>query len=207
MKVPRLHDHGARMLDARFADGAPDWLGPTLRNCSRCGGALVYGPAPGEDRPRHVCTSCGHVTYVNPRLVVTTLPVTDDDELVLIRRGIAPGYGEWAQPGGFLEADETVIQGAIRETREETGLLVEPTAIVGIYSRPQAAIAVVAYEAVIVGGTMAATSESLEVRAFTADGIPWSHLAFDTSLWAVRDWVRPRRPGLDVDRLGIESDR
>jgi ADP-ribose pyrophosphatase YjhB (NUDIX family) len=145
------------------------------------------------------------VTYVNPRLVVTTLPVTAADELVLIRRAIPPGYGSWAQPGGFLEADETVLQGAVRETREETGLEVEPTGIVGIYSRPQAAIVVVAYEAAIVGGTMAATSESLEVRVFGVDDIPWSGFAFDTTIWAVRDWVRPRRPGLDVDRLGTTS--
>jgi ADP-ribose pyrophosphatase YjhB (NUDIX family) len=193
------------MPGARFAEGAPDWLGPSLRNCSHCGGTLVYGPAEGEDRHRHVCTRCGRVTYVNPRLVVTTLPVTADGELVLIRRGIPPGYGDWAQPGGFLEADETVIQGAIRETREETGLLVEPTSIVGLYSRPQAAIVVVAYEAAIVGGSMAVSPESLEVRTFAADSIPWSGLAFDTTLWAVRDWVRPRRPGLDVDRLGTGS--
>jgi ADP-ribose pyrophosphatase YjhB (NUDIX family) len=201
----RLRDPGARMLGARFADGAPDWLEPTLRNCSRCGGPLAYGPVPGEDRHRHVCARCGHVTYVNPRLVVTTLPVTEEDELVLIRRGIPPGYGDWAQPGGFLEADETVIQGAIRETHEETGLLVEPTAIVGIYSRPQAAIVVIAYEAVIVGGAMSATTESLEVVPFPADAIPWSGLAFDTTLWAVRDWARTRLPDLEVDLLGTES--
>ena len=105
-----------------FAEGAPDWLAPALRNCSRCGGRLAYGPVPGEDRQRHCCTECGSVTYVNPRVVVTTLPVTAAGELVLIRRAIPPGYGTWAQPGGFLEADETVIQGAVRETLEETGL-------------------------------------------------------------------------------------
>jgi len=193
------------MHGARFSAGAPDWLEPSLRNCSRCGARLVYGPAPGEDRPRHVCTGCGSVTYVNPRLVVTTLPVTEEGEIVLIRRGIPPGYGAWAQPGGFLEADETVIQGAVRETREETGLEVEPTAIVGIYSRPQAHIVVIAYEAAIIGGTMAVTTESLEVRPFEVDDIPWSGLAFDTTLWAVRDWVRPRRPEVAVDLLGRES--
>lgn len=203
--MARLPDPGARMAGAGFTDGAPDWLEPSLRNCSRCGSPLAYGPAPGEDRPRHVCTGCGTVTYVNPRLVVTTLPVTDDGSLVLIRRGIPPGYGAWAQPGGFLEADETVIQGAVRETLEETGLEVEPTSIVGIYSRPQAHIVVIAYEAVIVGGAMSATSESLEVRPFELDDIPWSGLAFDTTLWAVRDWVRPRRPGVEVDLLGRES--
>jgi ADP-ribose pyrophosphatase YjhB (NUDIX family) len=145
------------------------------------------------------------VTYVNPRLVVTTLPVTDDGKLVLIRRAIPPGIGTWAQPGGFLEADETVIQGAVRETLEETCLVVEPTHIVGIYSRPQAAIVVVVYQAAIVGGEMRPTAESLEVRAFAIEDIPWAGLAFNTTLWAVRDWVRSRRPDLDVDALGEEQ--
>ena len=106
--------------------------------------------------------------------------------------------------GGFLEADETVIQGAVRETREETCLIVEPTRIVGIYSRPQAAVVVIAYQADIVGGTMQVTPESLEVRSFAVDDIPWDGLGFNTTLWAVRDWVRLVRPDLDVDALGEE---
>ena len=39
-----------------------------------------------------------------------------------LARAIPPAFGAWAQPGGFLQADETVIQGAVRETLEETGL-------------------------------------------------------------------------------------
>ena len=92
----------------------------------------------------------------------------------------------------------------VRETREETCLIVEPTRIVGIYSRPQAAVVVIAYEADIVGGTRQATPESLEVRPFAVDDIPWDGLGFNTTLWAVRDWVRSVRPDLDVDALGEE---
>jgi ADP-ribose pyrophosphatase YjhB (NUDIX family) len=136
---------------------------------------------------------------------VTTLPVTADGRLVLIRRAIPPGIGTWAQPGGFLEADETVVQGAVRETLEETCLVVEPTHIVGIYSRPQAAVVVIAYEAAIVGGEMRITPESLEVRDFSVEEIPWDGLGFNTTLWAVRDWVRSVRPDLAVDTLGEEQ--
>ena len=203
--MTRLDDPGARLPVRGFAQGAPEWLAPVLRNCSRCGGTLVYGPVEGEDRRRHRCADCGCVTYVNPRLVVTTLPVTAEGRLVLIRRAIPPGIGTWAQPGGFLEADETVVQGAVRETLEETCLVVEPTQIVGIYSRPQAAVVVIAYEAAIVGGEMRPTPESLEVRDFSVEEIPWDGLGFNTTLWAVRDWVRSVRPDLAVDSLGEEQ--
>jgi ADP-ribose pyrophosphatase YjhB (NUDIX family) len=89
----------------------------------------------------------------------------------------------------------------VRETFEETGLEVEPERIVGVYSRPQAAIVVLVFQAAIVGGHMTVTPESLEVRAFPVERIPWSDLAFCTTIWAVRDWVRAARPELDIEAV------
>lgn len=203
--MSRLEDHGSRLPPDDFLAGAPRWLAGALNHCARCGAALAHGPVHGEDRHRHHCPSCGFVAYLNPRLVVSTLPVTEDGRLILLRRAIPPGYGAWAQPGGFLEADETVIQGAVRETLEETGLEVEPTSIVGLYSRLEAAVVVVAFEARITGGRMGPTAESLEVRDFAPEDIPWPELAFNTTLWALRDWVRRVRPGSDVAGLGRED--
>jgi ADP-ribose pyrophosphatase YjhB (NUDIX family) len=190
------------MSEVRFGRGGiPDWLEPMVRFCSRCGGELTFGPIEGEERSRHACPSCGFVCYVNPRLVVTTLPITERGEVMLIRRGIEPGLGLWAQPGGFLEIDETVHDAAIRETLEETGLDIEPGAIVGLYSRVQAAVVVVAFEARIVGGTPTVTSESLETRPFAPETIPWPEIAFETSLRALRDWVARARPDLPLPDL------
>jgi ADP-ribose pyrophosphatase YjhB (NUDIX family) len=186
-------------FDPSAGRGVPTWLAATLNFCSRCGAALRLGPLPAEDRDRLACERCGHITYVNPRLVVTTLPLTEAGEVVLLRRGIEPGRGLWAQPGGFMEIDETVHEGAIRETVEETGLLVEPGAIVGLYTRPEAAIVVIAFEARIVGGAPTVTSEALEVKPFAPEAIPWAEIAFRTSLWALRDWVRKVRPDLEPD--------
>jgi ADP-ribose pyrophosphatase YjhB (NUDIX family) len=174
--------------------GIPDWLEPSVRFCSRCGTALKFGPIEGEERDRLACQACAFIFYVNPRLVVTTLPITERGEVMLIRRGIAPGYNRWAQPGGFLEIDETVPEAAIRETLEETGLQVEPVRIVGLYSRVEAAVVVVAYEARIVGGEPITTRESLETRPFAPDEIPWSDIAFETSVRALRDWLASIRP-------------
>ena len=190
-----------RGLDGRSTDvpsgrGVPSWIADTLNFCSRCGAPLVFGTIPGEDRDRLGCSACGHIAYVNPRLVVTTFPVTDAGELVLIRRGIEPGKGLWAQPGGFLEVDETVHEAAIRETLEETGLLVEPGEIVGLYTRLEASVVTLVLEAKIVGGTAAPTVEATEIVTFAPDRIPWSGIAFRTTMWALRDWLDRRHPAV-----------
>ena len=191
-----LVDHGVTDELLGFVGGAPGWLAATVNFCSRCGTRLSFGMVDGEHRHRAACGACGFIHYVNPRLVVTTIPVTDDGDVMLLRRGIEPGLGAWAQPGGFLEADETAIAGAVRETREETGLIVEPVGIVGLYSKPQAAIVVVVFESRIVGGTPTVTPEALEVRGFAPDAIPWPEVAFDTSVWALSDWIRGTHPEL-----------
>ena len=185
-----------RSSDLDSGRGVPGWLAQHLNFCSSCGTSLAFGAVDGEDRHRLSCPACGHIAYVNPRLVVTTLPITDAGEIVLLRRGIEPGLGSWAQPGGFLEVDETVNQAAIRETWEETGLIVEPGEIVGLYTRLEAAVVTIAFEARIVGGTAAPTPEALEVATFAPEKIPWSGIAFKTTMWALRDWIDRRRPDL-----------
>jgi ADP-ribose pyrophosphatase YjhB (NUDIX family) len=187
------------MHEVQFGPGGvPDWLEPMVRFCSRCGAALRFGPIEGEERDRLACPSCGFVFYVNPRLVVTTLPITEHGDVMLIRRGIEPGYGMWAQPGGFLEIDETVREAAIRETLEETGLQVEPGRIIGLYSRVQAAVVVIAFEARIVAGEPIVTHEALETLPFAPHQIPWQEIAFETSVQAIHDWVSSVRPDLTL---------
>ena len=187
-----------RSTDIETGGGTPDWLAAHLNYCSRCGSRLRFGAVDGEHRERLVCDTCGHIVYVNPRIVVTAFPVTADGDLVLLRRGIEPGYGTWAQPGGFLEVDETVNQGAIRETLEETGLLIEPGEIIGLYTRLEAAVVTIAFEARIVGGAPMVTPEALEVRSFAPADIPWDGIAFNTTQWALRDWLALRHPELSA---------
>jgi ADP-ribose pyrophosphatase YjhB (NUDIX family) len=195
----------ARSTDIESGHGVPSWIASSLNYCTRCGGGLRFGPIEGEDRDRLACEACGHVAYVNPRLVVTTIPVTDAGEVVLLRRGIEPGLGSWAQPGGFLEVDETVTEAAVRETLEETGLVVRPGEIVGLYTRLEAAVVVIAFEAAVVGGSFRLNQEALEIRTFSPDAIPWQGIAFKTTHWALRDWVRRRRPDLHPRDLRWED--
>ena len=197
----RSYDRGpdARSTDIDSGGGVPSWLASSLNYCTRCGEALTFGAVEGEDRDRLACPSCGFIAYVNPRLVVTTIPINDDGEVVLLRRGIEPGKGWWAQPGGFLEVDETVTEAAIRETLEETGLVVEPGEIVGLYSRLEAAVVVIAFEARVLRGEYRLNPEALEIQAFRPEAIPWHGIAFKTTHWALRDWVRRRRPDIHPD--------
>jgi ADP-ribose pyrophosphatase YjhB (NUDIX family) len=188
----------ARSTDIPSGRGAPRWIRGSLNFCARCGAPLEEGTPPEESRERMACPACGFIAYVNPRLVVTTIPVTDAGEAILIRRGIEPALGWWAQPGGFLEVDETVAEGAIRETLEETGLLVEPGELIGIYSRLEAAVVVLVFEARITGGSPRTSPEALEVRAFAPGSIPWDEVAFKTSYWGIRDWVERRHPGVPL---------
>jgi ADP-ribose pyrophosphatase YjhB (NUDIX family) len=189
-----------RSTDVASGLGVPGWIAASLNYCSRCGSPLHLGPVEDEDRDRLACANCGHIAYVNPRLVVTTFPITDAGEIVLIRRGIEPGKGSWAQPGGFLEVDETVHQAAIRETFEETGLIVEPGEIVGLYTRLEASVVTIAFEARIVGGVATTTREATEVRAYAPADIPWPAIAFTTSRWALYDWIQHRHPDLSPPR-------
>jgi len=189
----------ARSTGIPSGGGVPSWMAEMLNYCSRCGTELTFGAIEGEDRDRLGCPSCGYIAYVNPRLVVTTIPVTDAGEIVLLRRGIDPGRGWWAQPGGFLEVDETVGEAAVRETLEETGLIVEPGEIVGLYSRLEAAVVVIAFEAHVLRGEYRLNPEALEIQAFRPEAIPWHGIAFKTTHWALRDWVRRRRPDIHPD--------
>jgi ADP-ribose pyrophosphatase YjhB (NUDIX family) len=198
--VPDTFERGrdGRSTDLPSGRGVPSWIADSLNYCSRCGSVLVFGQIQGEDRDRLACQACGHIAYVNPRLVVTTFPITEAGEIVLIRRGIEPGKGAWAQPGGFLEIDETVHEAAIRETHEETGLLVEPGEIIGLYTRLEASVVTIAFEARIVGGTAAPTIEATEIVAVAPEQVPWSGIAFKTTTIALRDWFERRRPDLEV---------
>lgn len=64
----------------------------------------------------------------HPRVGVGCL-VWKDGQVLLIRRGKPPGYGEWSLPGGSQELGETLFAAAEREVREETGIVARARSI------------------------------------------------------------------------------
>ncbi|MGD0348277.1 MAG: NUDIX domain-containing protein [Terracidiphilus sp.] len=61
--------------------------------------------------------------------------VVHEGRVLLVRRGSEPLKGHWTLPGGLLELGESVVEGVVREVREETGLLVEPLELVDLIDR------------------------------------------------------------------------
>jgi ADP-ribose pyrophosphatase YjhB (NUDIX family) len=168
-------------------DGTPLTLGEEPAYCPTCGAPVSPQLLEDDHRPRLVCAN-GHVTWRNPRLVVGTLPVRAG-RVFLARRSIEPGAGLWTYPGGFLEVGESAQEGARRETEEETQLRIEVGRLIGAYSRPHVGVVTLIYEASVVGGQPLPGVETIEVRDFGPDEIPWEDLAFTTADSALRDWV------------------
>lgn len=160
--------------------------------CSRCAAPLSKAVPRGDQRPRHVCSVCGFIHYLDPKVACGTVPELDG-RLALIQRGIEPKKGAWSFPCGFMEIDETTEAAAIRETREETGLDVRLSGLLGTYSYTDSffggAIVVVVYRAVVVGGTLKADDDCCDAKLVAPDAIPWSDLAFASSHSALRDWL------------------
>lgn len=91
-----------------------------------------------------------------------------------------------------MELGETVTDAARRETREEIRARVRLTRGPFIYSYGDAAVVTVVYEGTVVGRAPSAGVESLEVRSFRPEEIPWDELAFRSTYHALRDWVERR---------------
>jgi 8-oxo-dGTP diphosphatase len=107
-----------------------------------------------------------------PRFAVTALVfIAPGDSLLLVRQNYGKRY--WSLPGGSVEPGESVDQAAVREVKEETGLDVRLTRLVGVYSKPAQDALAVCFEAEVLGGSLSeATDEIVECCYFPPDDLP-----------------------------------
>jgi ADP-ribose pyrophosphatase YjhB (NUDIX family) len=104
-------------------------------------------------------------------VAVSAFVLDDDERLLMIRRTDNDLY---SIPGGQLEFGETLTQTAVRELHEETGIAIEVTGLIGIYSNPDHVIAYsdgevrqefsICFRAQPIGGELQTSSESKEVH-------------------------------------------
>src|SRR5580698_8751447 len=141
----------------------------------------------GDTMERYVCGDCGHIYYSNPKIVVGSV-VVEDGKILLCRRAIEPRKGFWTLPAGFLEEHETPEDGAKREAKEEAECEIELDALLAIYSVPRISQVQLMYRARLRSPHFAPGTESLEVKLFAWEDIPWTDLAFPTVVWALNHY-------------------
>src|SRR5208283_4644883 len=105
-------------------------------------------------------------------LVAVGAVVVHQGRVLLVRRGSEPLKGHWTLPGGVLEAGETIVEGVVREVREESGLLVEPLELVELLDRIHREAGRVRYHYVIADYLCRVTGGELRA-ASDADAVRW----------------------------------
>ena len=183
--------------------------------CPVCGHKLVAREEAG--RIRQVCENCGYVHYVNP-VPAVGIVIEVDGGVVLIQRKHPPHQGRWALPSGYVEADESAEEAAIREAEEETGLKVEIIEMAGVNSFPEGpplSGIMIFFRARPVGGDLHAGDDSADARVFPPDQMPL--LPFRTHREMMAQWLAkhsepedgaavPAEPGAFAVRLAEAAD-
>ncbi len=141
----------------------------------------------GDNLERDVCARCGHVHYVNPKIVVGAV-CSWHGRILLCRRAIEPRKGFWTIPAGFMEERETPAEGAAREAFEEATARIDIDRLLAVYAVPRISQVQLIFRAKLANGTFAPGTESLETSLFAWEEIPWKDLAFPSVYWALNHY-------------------
>jgi ADP-ribose pyrophosphatase YjhB (NUDIX family) len=145
----------------------------------------------GDEHDRLTCTRCGFIAYENPKIVAGAI-VEVEDGVLLCRRAIEPRSGFWTLPAGYMELGETVEEAACREAWEEARVRIVLDGLLAVYSIARIGQVQVLFRARLAAPGWEAGPESLEVRAFPWNDIPWDELAFPSARWALQHWYGTR---------------
>ena len=150
-------------------------------------GPSVLTVPEGDNRERMVCPDCGFINYENPKIVVGTVCLWQE-QFLLCRRAINPRRGYWTLPAGYLELNESTMAGAMREAWEEAEARITIDGVLAVYDIPRISQVQIIYRAHLDAPDFAAGAESLEVKLFGWDEIPWDELAFPSVRWALEHY-------------------
>ncbi len=177
--------------------------------CSACGHPTIEKIPLGDQKIRKVCTHCGTIHYVNPKVICGALAIWEN-KVLLCRRAIEPRYGLWTLPAGYMELFETMEQGAARETREESEAEVEIEQLYCMYNIPRIGQVYVLFKTQIKDGVFGAGEETLESRLFEEHEIPWNDLAFPSVERTLRHYFEDRKTNsfpMHLETLGTRLDQ
>lgn len=148
-----------------------------------------------ERKTRRACLACGFIAFQDPKVAAAVLVLLDGG-LVLVKRGVEPARGRWAFPSGYIDRGESIEDGAVREVKEETGLAVRTTGLVGLYSESGSAVILAVYSAQVIGGSLAPGHDADEAATFDLDDLPTLPFPHDDQI--LRDWRATRPLGIDA---------
>jgi ADP-ribose pyrophosphatase YjhB (NUDIX family) len=159
----------------------------SLSFCPQCGGNLFLKKLKENEPERSVCSLCGAVIYNDPKVVACCM-IERDGRIVLLKRDLEPQRSRWVLPGGYVDRGETVKDAAVREAKEECGLVVAPRELLGVYSYPGNIHVVIVYVSSPTEGDLTPRDETQEAGWFSEEEIPWQDLAFDSTSDALKDY-------------------
>ncbi|MBD97461.1 NUDIX hydrolase [Candidatus Marinamargulisbacteria bacterium] len=156
--------------------------------CKHCGSSMRTGIPEHDTYERSVCTVCGFIDYENPKIITGVLPIFRDT-ILLCQRAIEPRLGLWTIPSGFMENNETVEAGALREAKEEAGI--EPTIrqLYCIYNLPHVGQVYLLYLATLDSMHLDPGIETQAAQFFKLTDIPWDLIAFSSVQFALKHYV------------------
>ena len=169
-----------------------------MKFCSACGSPVeVRIPDDGDHLPRHVCTVCHTIHYINPKIIVGVIPEAADGRVLMCRRNIEPRKGKWTFPAGFMELGETTAQGAAREGLEESQAVIEVLDLLTVISVTYVSQVYMIHRGRLPeGASYGPTSESSEVVLMREDEIPWNEIAFPTIYQSLKYFFADRSAGV-----------
>lgn len=163
--------------------------------CTACGSPTELKIPVDDDHVRSVCTNCGMVHYDNPKMVVGCIPELNG-QVLLCKRNIEPQKGKWTLPAGYLENGESVQDGAVRETKEETEADVKAVVPYRLFNLVFVDQVYLMFRAELVSNKFGPTNESLEVRLFDEKDIPWDDIAFISIKKTLEHYFKDRKSGI-----------
>lgn len=155
--------------------------------CQRCGKPLSTTVIEGRERPH--CPDCGLTVFSDPKVVAAVL-IEIENRLMMIRRANEPGLGLWSFPSGYVDRGESVEDAAVREVKEETGLDVSLTGLLGVYSGQGSPVVLMVYTGTVTGGDLSAGHDADEARLYYPADLP--ELAFQRDRQIIEQWLSGR---------------
>lgn len=173
-----------------------------INYCMKCGSRTEQIIPAGDQKLRHVCSECDTIHYQNPKIITGCL-VEHGDKILLCRRAIEPQHGKWTLPAGFMENNETCSEGAIRETQEEANAKISQLHLYSVYDIPHISQVYMIYRAQLVDMEFSAGIESLEVKLFSKEDIPWTELAFSVIRQTLISYFNDKETGQYSLQTGV----